>query len=58
VLTAGVVSITSGKAVVMLFANQSVTNTVQKGLTTDNSRIVVTLEQIGERWLLQDLKLL
>ncbi len=58
VLSAGVVSITSTRAVVILFVNQAVTNSAQKGVTTDDSRILVTLEWNSDRWLLQDLKLL
>jgi Mce-associated membrane protein len=58
VLAAGLVSITSKEAVVILFVNQTVANTAQKsGGSTDNSRIKVTLERSGGRWLLQDLKL-
>jgi Mce-associated membrane protein len=60
VLSAGVVSLTASRAVVILFVNQTVTNTAQTGNapTTDNSRIEVTLQRSGNRWLLQDLKLL
>jgi hypothetical protein len=37
--------------------NQSVKNTAQQGVSTDNSRIEVTLVRSGDRWLLQKLKL-
>lgn len=57
VLAAGVSSISSTKAVVLLFVNQSVANSTQQGVSTDDSRIEVTLERSGDRWLLQDLKL-
>lgn len=57
VLAAGVASISSTKAVVLLFVNQSVANSAQKGVSTDNSRIEVTLSRSDGRWLLQDLKL-
>ena len=57
VLAAGVSSISSTKAVVLLFVNQSVANSTQQGLSTDDSRIEVTLLRSGGRWLLQDLKL-
>jgi Mce-associated membrane protein len=58
VLSAGVVSIDSTRAVVMLFVNQTVHNTAQQGPTTDDSRILVTLRRGNGRWMLQDLKLL
>jgi Mce-associated membrane protein len=57
VLAAGVSTISSGKAVVLLFVNQSVANSSQQGVSTDDSRIEVTLLRGGDgRWLLQDLK--
>jgi Mce-associated membrane protein len=58
VLTAAVQSISDSKAVVLLFVNQSVANSAQQGASTDDSRIEVTLAHSGNRWLLQDLKLL
>jgi Mce-associated membrane protein len=59
VLSAGLVSLTSSKAVVILFVNQTVANTAQKGgPTTDNSRIRVTLVRSGSGWLLDKLSLL
>lgn len=57
VLAAGVSSITPSKAVVLLFVNQTVANSTQQGVSTDDSRIEVTLERSDGRWLLQDLKL-
>lgn len=57
VLQSAVESINGSKAVVLLFVNQSVANTTQQGASTDDSRIEVTLEKSGGRWLLQDLKL-
>ena len=57
VLAAGVSSISSTKAVVLLFVNQSVANSTQQGVSTDDSRIEVTLVRGDGRWLLQDLKL-
>jgi Mce-associated membrane protein len=56
VLEAGVSSISSNKAVVLVFVNQSVANSTQQGASTDDSRIKVTLVRDGGRWLLQDLK--
>jgi len=58
VLTAGVVSDSSGQAVVILFLDQTVSNTAQKQPSTDNSRIRVTLRRIGDTWELDGLKLL
>jgi Mce-associated membrane protein len=57
VLAAGVSSISSSKAIVLLFVNQSVANSTQQGVSTDASRIEVTLVRGDGRWLLQDLKL-
>jgi Mce-associated membrane protein len=58
VLTAGVVSLTASQAVVILFVNQTVSNTAQKGPSTDNSRVQITLVHSGGHWLLDRLKLL
>jgi Mce-associated membrane protein len=59
ILEAGLASISSNKAVVILFVNQTVANTAQKsGPTTDDSRIEVTLDRSGGRWLIDRLKLL
>jgi Mce-associated membrane protein len=59
VLAAGISSITSTKAVAILFVNQTVKNTAQKGgPTTDDSRIEITLVRSGGRWLIDRLKLL
>ena len=56
VLAAAVSTITSSKAVVLLFVNQSVANSSQQGVSTDDSRIEVTLVRGDGSWLLQDLK--
>jgi Mce-associated membrane protein len=56
VLAAGVSTISSGKAVVLLFVNQSVANSSRQGVSTDDSRIEITLVRGDGRWLLQDLK--
>jgi Mce-associated membrane protein len=58
ILESGLVSISSTKAVALLFVNQTVANTAQKnGPTTDDSRIEVTLDRSGGRWLIDRLKL-
>jgi Mce-associated membrane protein len=56
VLEAGVSSIDSGNAVVLLFVNQSVANSTRQGVSTDASRIEVTMVRGDGRWLLKDLK--
>jgi Mce-associated membrane protein len=56
VLEAGVSSINSGNAVVLLFVNQSVANSTRQGVSTDASRIEVTMVRGDGRWLLKDLK--
>jgi Mce-associated membrane protein len=59
ILESGLVSVSSTKAVALLFVNQTVANTAQKnGPTTDDSRIEVTLDRSGGRWLIDRLKLL
>jgi Mce-associated membrane protein len=58
VLSAGLVSLSSTAAVVILFVNQTVANTAQKAPTTDDSRIKVTLDRSGGRWLISNLTLL
>jgi Mce-associated membrane protein len=59
VLASGISSISSSKAVAILFVNQTVENTAQKGgPTTDDSRIEITLVRSGGRWLIDRLKLL
>jgi Mce-associated membrane protein len=57
VLRAGVASISSSKAVVLLFVDQSVRNSAQ-GVSKDTNRIEVTLVRSSGRWMLEDLKLL
>ncbi len=59
VVASGVTSATTSRAVVVLFVNQTVTNTAQTGGSTpDNSRIQMTLVRPGSKWLISDLKLL
>jgi Mce-associated membrane protein len=57
VVRAGIESITSSQAVVLLFVDQSVKNTAQ-GTSTDTNRIAVTLVRGGNGWLMKDLKIL
>jgi Mce-associated membrane protein len=57
VLTAGMASLTGSRAVVLLFIDQTVDNTVQKGQsTTQPLRSQLTLVRQGGRWLIDDLQ--
>jgi Mce-associated membrane protein len=56
-IDAGVSSISSTQAVVLVFINQSVSNTAQKSTSSDESRVKVTLERSGGKWLLAHLTL-
>lgn len=59
VVAAGVTSSSQQHAVVLVFINQTATNTNQKaGPTTDQSRVQVTLSRSGSRWLIEAVKLL
>lgn len=59
VISAGVSSVTTQRAVVLVFLNQVATNTNQKaGPTTDQSRLEITLSRSGDRWLIDAVKLL
>jgi Mce-associated membrane protein len=57
VSAAGVVSASTSRAVVLLFLDQTVTNTTQKKTTTQ-SRVEITLLHSGGRWLINDVSLL
>ncbi|SNS53323.1 hypothetical protein [Rhodococcoides kyotonense] len=52
VTSAGVVELSSERAVVALFLDQSVRNLTVPGGRTDSSRMLVSLERDGDRWLL------
>ena len=57
VLTAGLVSVTGSRAVVLLFIDQTVDNTAQKGqASTQPLRSQLTLARQGGRWLIDDLQ--
>jgi Mce-associated membrane protein len=56
-IDAGVSSISSSQAVVLVFINQTVNNTAQKSASTDDSRVKVTLQRTGGKWLLAHLTL-
>lgn len=59
VVAAGIVSASTGRAVALVFLNQTVTNTTQKGpATTDQSRLEITLLHSGSKWLINNVTLL
>jgi Mce-associated membrane protein len=58
VLNAGVVSVSTSRAQVMLFVDQTVTNSQVTTPTTDRSRILITLVRSGSTWLLDQLEVL
>lgn len=58
VVSAGVISATASRAVVLVVFNQSVSNTDQSGATTDRSQLEMTLVRSGSRWLIDQVTLL
>jgi Mce-associated membrane protein len=58
VVAAGVVSASVTQVVVLVFLDQTVTNTNQKGATTDRSQIEITLVPSGSSWLINGVILL
>jgi Mce-associated membrane protein len=58
VVGAGLVSATSSRAVVLVFLNQTVDNTIQKNKPTTESRVQITLVRSGGRWLIEQVSLL
>jgi Mce-associated membrane protein len=56
-IDAGIVSISSSQAVVLVFINQRVENTTQHNASTDESRVKVTLQRPNGKWLLAHLSL-
>lgn len=59
VVAAGMVSANTSRAVALLFINQTVTNTTQKGQpTSDESRLEITLLRSHGKWLINQVSLL
>ena len=58
VVAAGLVSATTSRAVVLVFLNQTVDNTLQKSKPTTESRVEITLLRSGGRWLIDQVSLL
>ena len=58
IVAAGLVSATTSRAVVLVFLNQTVYNTLQKTKPTTESRVEITLLRSGGRWLIDQVSLL
>lgn len=58
IAAAGVESATTSRAVVLVFVNQTVTNTAQKKPTKEPSRVEIVLLRQHGQWLIDDLRLL
>ncbi len=58
VVAEGVVSATTSRAVVLVFLNQTVYNTLQKNQPTTSSRVELTLLRSGGLWLIDQVTLL
>jgi len=58
VVGAGLVSATTSRAVVLVFLNQTVDNTLQKNKPTTESRVEITLLRSSGRWLIDQVTLL
>jgi hypothetical protein len=58
VVAAGIVSATADRAVVLVFLEQTVTNSAQKAPTTDRSQVEITLVNTGGNWLIDQVTLL
>jgi Mce-associated membrane protein len=59
VIAAGLTSGSTDRAVVLVFLDQTVTNTAQKsGPTTDQSRVSITLTRAHAAWVIDQVRLL
>jgi Mce-associated membrane protein len=58
VVQAGVVSASAGNVVVLVFLDQTITNTMQKSATTDRSQVQMSLNNVGGKWLINNVTLL
>jgi Mce-associated membrane protein len=56
--SAGVVSASTSRAVVLVFLDQKIANSTQTKPTTDRSQVEVTVVRSGGRWLVDQVKLL
>jgi Mce-associated membrane protein len=58
VVSAGVVSASTSRAVVLVFLDQKIANSTQTKPTTDRSQVDITLARSGDRWLIDQVTLL
>jgi Mce-associated membrane protein len=58
VVSAGIVSATTSRAVALVFLTQKIKNTTQSGTTTDRSQVEITLVRSQGRWLIDQVTLL
>ena len=58
VVSAGLVSASTSRAVVLVFLNQKIANSQQAKPTTDRSQVEITLVSSGGRWLIDQVTLL
>ncbi|HXW33199.1 MAG TPA: hypothetical protein VEJ87_01380 [Acidimicrobiales bacterium] len=58
VVSAGLVSATTSRAVSLVFLDQTISNSTQKSPTTDRSQVEITLVSSGGRWLIDQVSLL
>lgn len=58
VVSAGLVSGSTGRAVALVFLDQTITNSNQTNPTTDRSQVEITLVDSGGRWLIDQVALL
>ncbi len=56
--SAGIVSASTSRAVVLVFLDQKIANSTQTKPTTDRSQVEVTVVSSGGRWLVDQVKLL
>jgi Mce-associated membrane protein len=57
VVAAGLISASTSRAVALVFLDQTVTNSTQKGTTTDRSQVEITLVDTGGHWLIDQVTL-
>jgi len=58
VVSAGLVSATTSRAVALVLVDQTITNSTQKAPTTDRSQVEITLVNSGGAWLIDQVSLL
>ncbi|MGB7051510.1 MAG: hypothetical protein WBG41_08080 [Acidimicrobiales bacterium] len=58
VVSAGLVSASTSRALVLIFLDQQIANSTQKAATTDRSQVEITLVSSGGRWLIDQVTLL